>query len=156
MSVIVRDYRSEDAEALSLLYARSVGARATADYSPAQIEVWAGLAPSAARLEALMADGRRRFVALQAQGPVGFVDLESDGHIHFLYKAPEAEAGVAARLLSAAEALAVSAKAPRLYAEASEPARRFFERHGFVVVERRDFEVEGVAIHNYAVEKPLP
>lgn len=155
MSVVVRDYRPEDAEALSVLYAHSIHARAPGDYSPAQIEVWAGLAPSPERLDTLMADGRRRFVAFQASGPVGFLDLETDGHIHFLYKAPEAEPGVAAQLLAAAEAFAVTAEVARLYAEASEPARRFFERHGFLTVERRDFEVEGVAIHNYAVEKAL-
>lgn len=153
--MVVRDYRAEDAEVLSVLYARSIRARAGGDYSPAQIAVWTGLAPSAERLDALMTDGRRRFVAFQASGLVGFLDLETDGHIHFLYKAPEAEPGVAAQLLNAAKAFAVSAEIARLYAEASEPARRFFERHGFRTVERRDFEVEGVAIHNYAVEKAL-
>ena len=34
-------------------------------------------------------------------------------------------------------------------------ARRFFLRRGFVVVARRDFEVAGTPIHNYAVEKRL-
>ena len=28
-------------------------------------------------------------------------------------------------------------------------------RHGFTTLQRRDLEVEGVAIHNYAVEKRL-
>lgn len=43
----------------------------------------------------------------------------------------------------------------RLYTEASEPARRFFERAGFAVDRQRQFEFNGVAIHNYAMSKPL-
>lgn len=102
-----------------------------------------------------MADGRRRLVAVRDDLPVGFIDLEPDGHIHFLYKAPEAGAGVASALLASIEAFALTARIERLFAEASEPARRFFERNGFCVIARRDFGVEGVAIHSYAVEKRL-
>ena len=43
----------------------------------------------------------------------------------------------------------------RLHAEASEAARRFFLRRGFVVVNSRAFEISGVPIHNYAMEKWL-
>jgi putative acetyltransferase len=43
----------------------------------------------------------------------------------------------------------------RLHAEASEAARRFFLKRGFAVVNRRAFEIAGVRIHNYAVEKWL-
>ncbi|MFN3817341.1 hypothetical protein [Brevundimonas sp.] len=39
--------------------------------------------------------------------------------------------------------------------EASEAARRVFLKRGYAVVERRDFEVAGVAIHNYAMERRL-
>lgn len=35
-----------------------------------------------------------------------------------------------------------------LYVEASEPARRFFEKRGFVVDARNDFIINAVAIHN--------
>lgn len=45
--------------------------------------------------------------------------------------------------------------ARRLHAEASETARPVFERAGFSVTARRDFEVAGVPIHNWAVEKSL-
>jgi putative acetyltransferase len=39
--------------------------------------------------------------------------------------------------------------------EASEPARRFFLKHGFSELHRRNFEIGGVPIHNYAMEKRL-
>lgn len=97
-------------------------------------------------------------VAVDGAGrPVAFGDLEPDGHIHFLYCAPEAAGtGVTATLYDALERIARAQGIVRLYAEASEPARRFFARQGFRTIGRRDFDIEGVPIHNYAVEKRLP
>ena len=43
----------------------------------------------------------------------------------------------------------------RLCTEASEPARRFFERKGFTVLERQDMILRGVPIHNYRMAKTL-
>lgn len=40
-----------------------------------------------------------------------------------------------------------------LFTEASELARRLFERKGFAVVERQDLVIRGVAIHNYRMAK---
>ena len=122
-----------------------------------EIQAWAGAGPSALRFAERMEDGRWAFVADRADGELlGFIDLEADGHIDFLYVAPEAKGrGVADRLLDAVEQVARSAEVQRLYSEASEAARRFFVRRGFVVLRRRDFEVGGVPIHNYAVEKRL-
>jgi len=151
----IRPYQPADAAALSALYEASVRALGARDYSPAQIEAWASLAPSAEALDVRMVDGRTRLVAV-ADGVAGFIDVEPDGHIDLLYVAPAAAgAGVARLLLETAEALAPLSGARRLYAEASETARPAFERLGFSVVARRDFEVAGVPIHNWAVEKTL-
>lgn len=151
----IRPGEPADAAALSALYAASVRELGARDYAPAQVEAWASLAPSAESLVARMADGRTRLVAVRP-AVVGFIDLEPDGHIDLLYVAPEAGGqGVARLLLQTAEALAPQGGATRLYAEASETARPVFERLGFRVTARRDFEVAGVAIHNWAVEKPL-
>ncbi len=151
----VRPWELADASALSALYAASVRELGARDYSTAQIEAWASLTPSAEGLAARMADGRTRLVAIR-QVIVGFIDIEPDGHIDLLYVAPEAAGqGVARLLLETAAALMPLCGTSRLYAEASETARPVFERLGFRVTARRDFEVAGVAIHNWAVEKPL-
>ena len=151
----VRPYQPADAPALSALYEASVRGLGARDYSDAQIEAWASLAPSPEALDGRMADGRTRLVAL-ADGIAGFVDVEPDGHIDLLYVAPDAAgSGVARLLLETAEALAPISGASRLYAEASETARPVFERLGFSVLARRDFEVAGVPIHNWTVEKTL-
>lgn len=153
----IRPYAARDAAALSALYRRSVREVGARDYSARQVEAWAGLAPSAERLDALLADGRTRLVAVDgADRPVAFVDCEADGHIHFLYCAPEAAGtGVVSELYDTLEAIARRGGVTRLYAEASEAARRFFLKKGFVVIQTRRFQVAGVDIHNYAVEKTL-
>ena len=39
--------------------------------------------------------------------------------------------------------------------EASESARRLFERRGFSIDGRNDFTINGVAIHNYHMSKRI-
>ena len=153
----IRTFRDADAEAMSSLYRRTVKAIGSRDYNPAQVAVWARLAPTPDRLREYAADGRTTLVAVDdADAPLAFGDLEADGHIHFLYCAPEAAGtGVTAALYGELERRARDAGMARVYAEASEAARRFFLKQGFTVVARRDFEVEGVPIHNYDVEKRL-
>lgn len=154
----IRPFRPADAEALTAVYAaavREIGAR---DYGPEQVAAWASLAPAPEGFRAMAADGRLMLVGTDSDDrPRAFGDLEADGHIHFLYCAPEAAgSGLTAALYDALEAEALRRRLPRLYSEASEAARRFFLRRGFTVLHRRDLEVGGVAIHNYAVEKVLP
>lgn len=155
LNVTIRPYQTRDAAALAALYVQSVEAVGRRFYSAAQIAAWVSLAPTPDHLHALTADGRTRLVAVGASDhPVAFVDLEVDGHIHFLYVAPEAAGqGLGKALLRAAEAIAREHGLARLYAEASEAAVGCFLGCGFNSTERRDFEVAGVGIHNYAVEK---
>jgi putative acetyltransferase len=153
----IRPARPDDAAALTQLYRASVTMLGVRDYSAEQVRVWATLAPSTQRFGEMMADGRLLLVAVDADARLlAFGDLETDGHIDYLYSAPFAAAtGAAAALYAELECRARAAGLHRLYAEASEAARRFFLRRGFVVTARRDFEVDGVPIHNYAVEKRL-
>ncbi|MFT4090533.1 MAG: GNAT family N-acetyltransferase [Asticcacaulis sp.] len=152
--MLIRPYHHSDAEALSAPYARAVSQTGPRAYSPDQVAAWLSLTPDAARIGAMMA-GRWCFVAT-TDTPAGFIDLESDGHIDMLYVAPEATSmGVGWHLYQHAEAFAREQGLTRLYTEASEIARPFFERQGFRVLHRRDLNLSGVAIHNYAMEKLL-
>jgi putative acetyltransferase len=87
---------------------------------------------------------------------VAYSVLEPDGHLDRLYSHPEhTRRGLAGRLLAAAEEDARALGLARLFTEASILARPSFERAGYVVTHRRDFEIDGVPIHNYAMEKLL-
>lgn len=153
----VRAYEKEDAATLGEIFVKAVEQIGSHDYSPAQVKAWVARCPAPARLEELLKDGRIRLVAVdEANRPLAFCDLEPDGHVDFFYCAPEAAGtGVAAALYDALELTARKRGVTRLYSEASEAARRFFLKRGFVVLVRRDFEISGVSIHNYAVEKTL-
>ncbi len=153
----VRPFRPEDAPALAAIFHAAVHGIAGRHYSAAQVEAWAPSVPDPARFVARGADGRLLLVAVDEDDvPLAYGDLEADGHIDHLFCRPDAAGtGVAAALYAEIEAAARTQGLGRLYVEASEPARRFFLKHGFALVGRRDFELAGVAIHNFAMEKGL-
>jgi putative acetyltransferase len=62
---------------------------------------------------------------------------------------------VAAALYAELEAAARARGIGRLFAEASEPARRFLLKRGFRAIGRNRFALEGVAIENVRMEKRL-
>ncbi|MEL6364093.1 MAG: GNAT family N-acetyltransferase [Pseudomonadota bacterium] len=156
MTPVVRRTRPGDAPALCDVFRRSIEELGARDYSAEQVRAWTSRVPTPEGMEAVNADGRVVLVAVDTQdAPFGFMDLEADGHIDRLYRAPDAPRGVADALLEAVLAQARCSGIGRLHVEASEAARRFFERHGFRTVGRRDFTLCGVAIHNYAMERPI-
>lgn len=155
--VRIREYEAADAPALAQVFYDSVRALGPRRYTPAQVAAWAPEPPDPARVRARAADGRTTVVALDALGEVvAYADLEPDGHIDHLYCRPEAAGrGVAEMLLDALVTRAVAAGVAKLHVEASELARGLFERKGFAVIHRREFERRGVKIHNYAMERTL-
>lgn len=153
----IRHYQDGDAAALRTVFDAAVRELGPRDYTPAQVEAWADRGPGEAAIHARCTDGRTTLVCLDAAGEIGaYMDLEADGHIDHLYCRPElAGRGAASVLYMEVESLARDLRLPRLYVEASEAARRFFLRKGFKVLKRRSLTIEGVAIHNYAMEKQL-
>jgi len=153
----VREYCSDDASLISEVLRASVTGLAGEFYNSAQVEAWVEVLPDAARVREKNRDGRQTFV-IQA-GPedlCGFIDVEPDGHIDFLYVHPKvAGQGFATTLYAHLEAYCAQHNISRLYTEASEHARRFFLAKGFKELHRRDFEIAGVPIHNYAMEKRI-
>jgi 8-oxo-dGTP diphosphatase len=155
--VRIRSFQPADAPALAQLFHAAVHQIAALHYSPAQIAAWAPAVPDPARFRARGTDGRILLVAEAVDGaPLAYGDVELDGHIDHLFCRPDAAGtGVTATLYEALEAAAAAQGIGRLYTEASEPARRFFEKRGFTSLHRRDFELAGVPIHNYAMEKRI-
>ena len=121
-------------------------------YSAEQVTAWAPAPPDAD------SGGRTLLVAVAADDqPIAYGDLEANGHIDHLYCSPEAAgSGIAKELYEELERLARSTGITIVFVEASEPAKRFFERQGFEVIRRIDFELQGVRVHNYAMQKALP
>ena len=152
-----RLYRPEDAAAIAKIFTRSVAEIAREDYAPEQLEVWASREASAERIGDRCTDGRTVLVAVDdSDRPLAFADLEVNGYIDHIYCTPEfAGKGVVSSLYDDLEAIARESGLDRLFTEASEAARRLFLRKGFAVTTEREFEIDGVPFHNYAMEKML-
>lgn len=157
MTFHIRRYEARDAAAVRSIFIDAVTGIAPSGYSTAQVESWAAEAGSVADTHARCSDGRLVLIAADpADNPVAFTDLEDDGHIDMLFCTPGwAGRGVASALYRELETLARRQNMKHLHVEASEIARPFFARHGFILTRRNDFEIGGVAIHHYTMEKPL-
>ncbi len=167
MTYDLRLFRKSDASALAdvtLAAIRAVGSRY---YSAEQVGAWAARHPGPERFLERAAKGDWIMVAAaDGDAPVAYALLEhadegrnaqtGGGHLDMLYCHPDhTRKGLADALLAKAEEFARETGHARLFTEASELARPAFERAGYTVQSRRDFEIEGVAIHNYAMEKRL-
>ncbi len=157
MAYALRRWRDGDAEALSGIYRRAVESIGPRAYSPDQVAAWLSRSPDALRFRARVADGAMIFVAADsADVPVAYALLEPDGHLDHLYNHPDhTRRGLATQLLASAESHARELGIERLHTEASDLARPAFERAGYRATHRRDFAIDGVPIHNWAMEKAL-
>lgn len=153
----IRCFRPGDAPALARIFHAAVHRIGALHYAPEQVHAWAPAVPAPERFLERGADGRILLVAADDRDrPLAYGDLERNGHIDHLYCRPDvAGTGVASALYDRLEAADEARGIGLLHVEASEPARRFFLRKGFVVLHRREFAVGGVAIHNFAMEKQL-
>lgn len=153
----LRPYRAGDGPRLEEIFRAAVSVIGADFYSAEQVAAWGGPRVTAERLGAMYTDGRSTFIAVDEDDrAVAFSDLEADGHVDMLYCDPAfARRGIASALLAAVEAAAHAKGLARLYTEASEAAKPVFAKAGFAVLHRRELEVDGVAIHNWAMEKWL-
>ena len=152
----IRPFETRDAGDWGHIFHAAVHAVGARFYSPEQCAAWSPEVPPVERVLAHV-DGRQVWVAVDdTDRAQGFIELEPDGHIDCFYLSPNCSGRAVGGLLYAQlEAAARVACMPRLYVEASEPARRFFLRQGFQEDARRDFDLRGVAMYNFAMSKLL-
>jgi putative acetyltransferase len=153
----VRPFQSGDGEALGTIFYRSVREGGLRAYTREQVEAWAPAVPPASLYERKSLDGRVILLTIDAQGrQIAYGDIEPSGHIDHLFCIPESIGkGAASMLYGRLEAQAREWKLGRLFVEASELARPFFERKGFTMIQRNNFIRAGVLMHNYQMEKIL-
>jgi putative acetyltransferase len=153
----IRAFRPGDAPALARIFHAAVHRLGGLHYSPEQLNAWSPGVPGPERLLEQAADGRILLVAADGSDrPLAYGDLEMNGHIDHLYCRPDvAGTGIASALYDRLEAAAGDRGIELLHAEASEPARRFFLRKGFILLRRREVALGGIVLHNFAMEKRL-
>ena len=153
----IRPFEARDASELARIFYLAVHEIAALHYNPDQIAAWAPRVPDAERFVARGTDGRILLVAVDDRDvPIAYGDCEDDGHLDHLFCRPDrAGTGITAGLYGAIENAAKTRGIQSLHVEASEPARRFFARQGFVTVARNDFDIAGVPMHNFRMTKRL-
>ena len=154
-AVNVRAYQPTDNPVLARLFADTVRAINSPDYSLEQLEVWASDPPDIESWRSELS-GRIVFVAEHDSEILGFATFEPNGHIDHLYVHYRFQRrGVASALLRQIEGQGASLGINRIFAEASITARPFFERAGFRVIAPQRVAVNGASFLNYRMEKFL-
>lgn len=142
---------------MSALFKASVLELGRHFYTREQVVAWAARGPSPQRIIARNQLGLWTLIAENDEGEIlAYGELEADGHIDQVYARPDSGGkGIVSKLYDELEKLARKNGLNKLHTEASEGARRFFLKKNFVEICRKDFQIEGVSIHNFAMEKEL-
>jgi putative acetyltransferase len=150
----LRPYLPADAPLLAEIFRASVEELTAEDYSEAQRGVWAAAADDPAFGARLAQE--LTLIATLGGSVVGFVSLKGADHLDLLYVHPAvAGQGIGAMLCDAVEKLAAARGTPRLTADASDSARGFFERRGFVAQRRNTVSYGDEWLASTTMEKRL-
>ena len=151
----LRPYLPADASVLAEIFRSSVEALTAEDYSEAQRQAWAAAADDEAAF-AKKLSGALTLVATLQGSPVGFASLAGGSAIDMLYVHPAATGqGVGRMLADALEKLAGGRGTEKLTVDASDTARGFFEKRGYVPYRRNTVTVGGEWLANTTLQKPL-
>jgi putative acetyltransferase len=151
----LRPYLAADTPILAAIFAAAIEDLAADDYSEAQQEAWASAADDEEKFGRRLA-GELTLVATLQNSPVGFASLKGAEHIDMLYVHPGAAGqGVASMLCEALEKLAGGRGAKNLTVDASDNAQGFFQKRGYVPMQRNTVTVNGEWLANTTMQKTL-
>ena len=151
----LRPFLAEDASVLAQIFQSAIVELTSDDYTESQQEAWASAADDVADFAAKLAS-RLTLVATLDGEPVGFASLEGKDKIDMLYVHPDAAGqGAGATLADALEKLAAARGAEKLTVDASDTARGFFERRGYVAQQRSSVSRGDEWLASTTMEKKL-
>jgi putative acetyltransferase len=151
----LRPFLPEDAPLLAEIFRAAIAELTAGDYSEAQQEAWASVAEDVDAFGKDLA-GQLTLIATMEGSPIGFAALEGKDKIGMLYVHPAvAGQGVGAMLVDALEKLAGGRGVAKLKVDASDSARGFFEKRGYVAQQRNTVTVAGEWLANTTLQKQL-
>jgi len=155
-TLALRPMLPTDVPLLAEIFRASIEELSADDYSEAQQEAWISAADDEHEFGARLARALT-LVATHGGAPVGFASLVDNSRIEMLYVHPAASGqGAAAMLCDALEKLAAGRGSKELSVDASDNARGFFERRGFVAKTRNTVALGGEWLANTTMAKALP
>ena len=151
----IRPFRPDDLRPLVTLFTETVHRINSRDYTPEQVAVWAPRGEDWPRWQNRFKD-LRTLIAESEGTRIGFAAYTIEGYVDFLFVHHEHQRrGVARALLREVEDQLCALGVRRATVHASVTARPFFEAMGYVVLEQRWFEKDGVTLTNFAMDKDL-
>ena len=151
----MRPFLPEDAPVLADIFRASIEELTQDDYSAAQQDAWAAAANDEEVFAQKLA-AQLTLVATLGGSPVGFASLADNRTIDMLYVHPTVTGyGIAAMLVDALEKLAGSRGCMELTVDASDTARGFFERRGYVAQQRNSVVCGGEWLASTTMTKDL-
>ncbi len=151
----LRPFLPDDALMLAEIFRSSIHELTEEDYSEAQQAAWASKADDEATF-AKRLGSQLTLVATLEGSPVGFASFKGKNEIDMLYVHPAAVGqGAGAMLIDALERLAGGRGAEKLTVDASDTARGFFEKRGYIAQQRNTVTVGDEWLANTTLHKPL-
>jgi putative acetyltransferase len=151
----LRPYLADDAALLREIFRDSIADLTDEDYTPAQQDAWAAAADDEAAFGKRLGSQLTLVATLEGSG-VGFASLAAGDKIDMLYVHPAAvRQGVGAMLVDALEKLAGGRGAAKLVVDASDSARGFFEKRGYIAQQRNSVLAGGEWLANTTLHKSL-
>jgi putative acetyltransferase len=146
--MLIRPFRLGDESALHAVFWSAVHGLASKDYTAEQIQAWAPHDIDQ-ELWAHRMQGIAPFVVEVSGHIIAYVDIQSSGYIdHFFVVAAYARKGVGSVLMNHLRKVASERAITVLTSDVSLTAQPFFEKFGFVVVEKRVPVKRGVVLLN--------
>jgi len=151
----LRPYLAADAPLIAEIFRASITGLTGDDYSEAQQEAWASTADDETAFTKRLAS-QLTLIATMEGSPVGFASLVGRDRLDMLYVHPAASGhGVGAMLVDALEKLAGARGAEKLTVDASDSARAFFEKRGYVAQRRNSVSIGDEWLANTTLTKQL-
>jgi putative acetyltransferase len=151
----LRPFLPADTPLLAEIFRAAIAQLTADDYSESQQEAWASAAKDEAEFGKELA-GQLTLIAMLEGSPVGFASLEGKDKIAMLYVHPAVIGqGVGRILVDALEKLAGGRGVAKLSVDASDSARGFFEKRGYVAQQRNTVSLAGEWLANTTLQKQL-
>lgn len=153
--LIIRKFRHDDTRPTAQVFFDAVRTGAAEHYTQSQREAWAPRVPDTTQWQERVS-AQTAFVAEHQGRLIGFMTLTSKGCIDLAFVTPDYMGrGVAYKLY---DEIAHSAKAlgiKEITTEASQLARPFFERQGWIVEKKQSVMIGEIALTNYLMTKEI-
>jgi putative acetyltransferase len=155
MKASLRPFLKEDAAMLAEIMCASIEELTQADYDQDQRLAWISMLEDGDAFVKRLSE-QLTILAIVEGETVGFASLRGKDELDLLYVHPDvAREGIGGMLVDALEKLAGARGATSMLTNASETARPFFEKRGYVAQSRNTVMIGGEWLPNTAMRKDL-